>query len=68
MARRVQPDTRATATTAPNDPNSIRVNLTNVLQLEVQFPAQVQLAACCGPADVTARLAGWLSALENSDA
>lgn len=45
-----------------------RINLTNVLQLEVQFPAQVQLAAYCGPADVTARLAGWLSALESSEA
>ena len=40
-----------------------RVNLTNVLQLEVEFPAQVRLAAYCVPEDVTAQLTEWLFAL-----
>ena len=40
-----------------------RVNLTNVLRLEAEFPAQVGLAAYCSPEDVIARLAEWLSAL-----
>jgi len=46
------------------EPTRRRINLTNVLQLEVQFPARVRLAAYGAPADVTTRLAGWLSALE----
>ena len=44
------------------------VNLTNVLQLELQFPTQVRLATYGAPADITARLAEWLSALETSEA
>jgi hypothetical protein len=40
-----------------------RVNLTNVLQLVAESPAQVRLAAYRAPEDVTARLAEWLSAL-----
>jgi len=40
-----------------------RVNLTNVLQLAVEFPEQVQLAAYRGPEEITARLAEWLPEL-----
>lgn len=40
-----------------------RINLTNVLQLLVEFPDQVRLAAYCGPEEITARLAEWLSEL-----
>lgn len=49
------------------DPTRRRVNLTNVLQLEVQFPVQVKLAAYRAPADITARLAGWLPAIHEGD-
>jgi hypothetical protein len=37
-----------------------RVNITNVLQLAVEFPRQVRLAAYREPAEITARLAQWL--------
>jgi len=40
-----------------------RVNLTNVLQLAVEFPDRVRLAAYRGPEEITARLAGWLREL-----
>lgn len=40
-----------------------RVNLTNVLQLEVEFPGLVRLAAYRAPEEITARLAEWLTAL-----
>jgi hypothetical protein len=39
-----------------------RVNLTNLLQLEVEFPHQVKLAAYSSPEHLTARLADWLPA------
>lgn len=44
------------------DPSRRRVNLTNVVQLEVEFPGQVLLAAYGAPDDITARLTEWLSA------
>jgi hypothetical protein len=37
-----------------------RVNITNVLQLAVDFPGQVKLAAYDSGAHITARLAEWL--------
>jgi hypothetical protein len=40
-----------------------RVNLTNVLQLAVDFPGQVKLAAYSSPEHITARLAEWLREL-----
>jgi len=44
------------------DPALRRINLTNVLQLEAAFPAQVRVAAYRHAGDVTARLAQWLGA------
>lgn len=41
-----------------------RVNLTNVLQLEVEFPGLVRLAAYRAPEEITAQLSEWLPALE----
>jgi hypothetical protein len=41
-----------------------RINLTNVLQLEVEFPGRIKLAAYSAPTDVTTQLAEWLSTLE----
>ena len=41
-----------------------RVNLTNVLQLAVEFPDMVRLAAYRDPEEVTARLAEWLPGLQ----
>jgi hypothetical protein len=46
------------------DESRRRVNLTNVLQLEVEFPRQVRLASYRAPREITAQLAAWLSALE----
>lgn len=40
-----------------------RVNLTNVVQLEVEFPDRVRLAAYRAPEEITARLSEWLPAL-----
>ena len=45
------------------DPARRRINLTNVLQLELEFPERVRLAAYETPADVTGRLGDWLPAL-----
>lgn len=42
------------------DPGKRRVNLTNVLQLEQEFPEQVRLAAYETVEEVTARLGQWL--------
>lgn len=42
------------------DPARRRVNLTNVLQLELEFPDWVKLADYRTPADVTGRLEKWL--------
>src|SRR4029453_11932472 len=40
-----------------------RINLTNVLQLAIEFPERVRLAAYRRPEEITARLAEWLRAL-----
>ncbi len=40
-----------------------RVNLTNVLQLEVEFPGQVRLAAYYAPTEIKAQLAAWMPSL-----
>ena len=40
-----------------------RVNLTNVLQLEAEFPDRVRLAAYASAAEITERLSEWLPAL-----
>src|SRR4029453_13999924 len=45
-----------------------RVNLTNVLQLEVEFPHQVKLARYSVPEHITAQLAQWLPAWARRDA
>lgn len=45
------------------DPGERRVNLTNVLQLEQEFPARVRLAAYRTAEEITARLEKWLPAL-----
>jgi len=45
------------------DPGLRRVNLTNVLQLAVEFPGQVLLASYRQPGDITAQLDRWLRAL-----
>lgn len=45
-----------------------RVNLTNVLQLGVEFPDRVRLAAYRTPEEITARLAEWLPVLERGKA
>lgn len=41
-----------------------RVNLTNVLQLEMEFPHQVKLASYSVSEHITAQLAQWLPALD----
>jgi hypothetical protein len=41
-----------------------RVNLTNVLQLEMEFPHQVKLAPYSVSEHITAQLAQWLPALD----
>lgn len=41
-----------------------RVNLTNVLQLGIEFPRLVKLAAYRTPEEITARLAEWLADLK----
>jgi len=41
-----------------------RVNLTNVLQLGVEFPDRVRLAAYRTPEEITGQLAEWLPALD----
>jgi hypothetical protein len=45
------------------DERARRINLTNVLQLAIEFPERVRLAAYRGPEEITARLAEWLAAL-----
>lgn len=45
------------------DPNRRRINLTNVLQLRVEFPEKVLLASYRTPQEITAQLAVWLPAL-----
>ena len=45
------------------DPARRRINLTNVLQLELEFPERVRLAAYETPEDITGRLGEWLPAL-----
>lgn len=45
------------------NPARRRINLTNVLQLELEFPGRVRLAAYETPEDVTGRLEEWLPAL-----
>lgn len=47
------------------DPARRRVNLTNLLQLEAEFPDRVRLAPYETPETVTARLREWLPALVN---
>lgn len=47
------------------DPAQRRVNLTNVLQLGMEFPDRVRLAPYETPEAVTARLQEWLPALAN---
>ncbi|HXF67943.1 MAG TPA: hypothetical protein VNK67_14750 [Burkholderiales bacterium] len=41
-----------------------RVNLANVLQLAIEFPRLVKLAAYRAPEEITARLAAWLAELK----
>ncbi|MBI2297217.1 MAG: hypothetical protein HYU76_14550 [Betaproteobacteria bacterium] len=45
------------------DPRKRRVNLTNVLQLALEFPEKVKLSAYGAPAEITERLAQWLGEL-----
>lgn len=52
---------------AANEANR-RVNLTNVLQLGVEFPRLVRLAAYRAPEEITERLAEWLAVLEREKA
>ena len=49
------------------DPAKRRVNLTNVLQLEEDFPDRLRLAAYGTAEEITARLGAWLSALPGTD-
>lgn len=45
------------------DPAKRRINLTNVLQLEQEFPEQVRLATYQTAEDITGYLGAWLPAL-----
>jgi hypothetical protein len=45
------------------EPAARRVNLTNVLQLEVEFPERVRLAPYRDAGDITERLTRWLGEL-----
>ena len=45
------------------EPSRRKVNLTNVLQLAVEFPGQVLLASYRQPEDITVQLGVWLRAL-----
>lgn len=45
------------------DPAKRRINMTNVLQLEQEFPQQVRLAAYETAEDITGRLGDWLPML-----
>lgn len=45
------------------DPVMRRINLTNVLQLELEYPEEVRLAAYQTAGDITERLGPWLAAL-----
>ena len=42
---------------------SSRINLTNVLQLKLEFPQQVWLATYCTQDDITTQLGAWLRVL-----